>query len=1113
MINKGFEADWGDEGSHKVKVFPVGGDPYITEKGEFHTPPGWLSYYKHEPGEWDQPEVGDIRAEYVPYRVHSGEKAAKLFTFHRKHDAGLMQVVDVEKGSKLRFTAWAHAWSNHELLGHESCYNDPHCSAGVGREEVLLLEEDVPPLNGDSWNDAKGNFAFVVGIDPHGGTNPYSPDVVWGKKAYIYNGYFKVPYAEAVAQSDKVTVFLRSKTLWAFKHNDAYWDDAELEVVSTQQPDECVCPRVPYYRKYVLLPQIEDRLEAADWRQGAAIGGAWDLSTFGHSADDSGVGPQERVVVAVNPELWNGSIRDFLDTYYAGASYVPLSAISPVELGIKLLPPLEEDIAQGQAWTEWKDRYFGEDLSQTIGRYGCFLTGFSIILRKIYGRNVTPPALDKLLVMARTAYASGNLLMWENAVGLFSAFDDVIKDTKRYTAAELKGLLNDGYEIILRQVDGAHFVYLESVDGETLKVIDTYDGQRKDRPVSGYAGIRAAHKVDYTGPIEDFNYRVVKKGSKLGTHLIYANHALDFSNRLTSSGAKFPVMKAVDDFGWVVQASINSPDTIFIGRRTWGGEGCGGVESWGHDEMVSHANKALDIIERKIAETPGLGNVIDYWEPYNEPDPPEASGYRALAQLMLVTMAAAKERGLKLGLFSLNAGTPEWEEMDAMAQTGVFERAKIDGHILALHEGTFTTHDPKQYWGDTIPNSPVVEGAGSLNFRYRYLYDLMKERDAIIPLVVSEWYCGDEQSASTETIIDAVAWYDSEMAKDYYAWGFCPFTLGPSPGWTHTDYERFYEGGLIDRIVALKNRENALPDSSYEPPVTPPSPLAIGLHDEGGGQWLMDNGVNGHCLAHKQIQTTPQALNFDKLANNGIKVWLRINWGYADGTGSIPQPIDADGWVNAVVETINRSSGVSGFIIGNEVNNPAEWPGGYPQPVVIITPSYYTDLYNKICGRVSKPIAPFSIDPYNVVAQEFGQPGDPKIWAQYIYDNASRIDFLALHAKTQTNNPDECWSNAKFSNAPLTGRHLHLRTIEDQLSWAQNLNVPVLITELNPQLRGDGTMGWEADNVKWIENAMSYISTQPIQAVMLYRYDLAGGGQEGFALSNKPLLLNAIKSY
>jgi hypothetical protein len=76
-----------------------------------------------------------------------------------------------------------------------------------------------------------------VGIDPTGGTDPLADTVVWGQGAHIYNEYAQVPSVEATAQADTVTVFLRSRTLWPFKHNDAYWDDAEL-VVPDEEPPE-----------------------------------------------------------------------------------------------------------------------------------------------------------------------------------------------------------------------------------------------------------------------------------------------------------------------------------------------------------------------------------------------------------------------------------------------------------------------------------------------------------------------------------------------------------------------------------------------------------------------------------------------------------------------------------------------------------------------------------------------------------------------------------------------------------------------------------------------------------------------------------------------------------
>ena len=230
--NGGFEADWGDEKSHRCLVFSTSESSQEKEVGNIFTPPGWLTWFRHEPGTWDQPEVRDAWKEHDSRRVHSGEKGMLLFTFFRKHDAGFLQQVRVTSGQKLRLTAWAHAWSNHNIEGHDDCTDDGRCSCGVGRQAAFILEGEAPELGQDSWTDAIPNFTFYVGIDPTGGTNPYASTVVWGRGAHIYNKHAQTPPAEATAQSATVTVFLRSKTMWGFKHNDAYWDDVELVVVS-----------------------------------------------------------------------------------------------------------------------------------------------------------------------------------------------------------------------------------------------------------------------------------------------------------------------------------------------------------------------------------------------------------------------------------------------------------------------------------------------------------------------------------------------------------------------------------------------------------------------------------------------------------------------------------------------------------------------------------------------------------------------------------------------------------------------------------------------------------------------------------------------------------------
>jgi lysozyme len=295
-----------------------------------------------------------------------------------------------------------------------------------------------------------------------------------------------------------------------------------------------------------------------------------------------------------------------------------------------------------------------------------------------------------------------------------------------------------------------------------------------------------------------------------------------------------------------------------------------------------------------------------------------------------------------------------------------------------------------------------------------------------------------------------------------------------------------------------------------------PQPL-IGLHDEVGGEWMCSQGMRGVCLMHRIVQTQPITINCLNLSLSGVKVLVRLNWGYADGTGTVPPPQHKDAWVNAVVTTIaaSRDKGVWGWIIGNEVNNPVEWPGGYPHPSHVVSPAYYVELYNRIWWgvQVDDLIAPVPLDPYNAKAHEFGQAADPRDWAQYIYAHIDGADFLAIHAKTQGNDPAECWSDAQFTDWPLTGRFLHLRTVEDQLSWvpAHRWGRGAYITELNPQRRADGKLGWEPDNTQWVHQACAYLRTQPVAGMAFYRYQRAGD-QAGFGLDNKAAILQTIRA-
>ena len=377
LQNAGFEADWGEESSHRALVIPASGVGQVQDIGNIFTPPGWLAWFRHEAGKWDQPEVRDARKSGDPLRVHSGEKSILLFTFYRRHDAGFLQTADVTPGKLYRLEAWSHAWSNHEEkqgAGSTPDFphpDDPRWSEGaplVGHNShVSLRPEQIPLLVGDKQIDAVGNFLFTLGLDPLGTGNPLADSVVWGTPVANYNGHSPVPAVEAVAQGSTMTVVLRSTTLWAFKHNDAYWDDASLIEVDGQPSTGRGAPRIQYAREYWV---VDATLPLAR-RKEIYTQAAEENKTAGPSFDDAGIGDLDDRTARLwdIPGIERQAYLDFYRDYYPGVKVEWAGGVEP--------DPLNKwrQYAQSQRDPFWADvRRYGALCTTTIGADGCWDT-------------------------------------------------------------------------------------------------------------------------------------------------------------------------------------------------------------------------------------------------------------------------------------------------------------------------------------------------------------------------------------------------------------------------------------------------------------------------------------------------------------------------------------------------------------------------------------------------------------------------------------------------------------------------------------------------------------------------------------------------------------------
>lgn len=146
----------------------------------------------------------------VPPRSISGN-AQKWGASYYTYIAGVYQQVSgLAPGARLQFSAFTQAFN---------CSNDLGCFDGSGRR-------------GYSY-EAGENF-LRVGIDPTGGTNPFSSSIVWSSYANPLDAYMQ-QVVEAVAQSDKATVFVWSAPQYSLKHLEAFVDSASL-LVTGQGP-------------------------------------------------------------------------------------------------------------------------------------------------------------------------------------------------------------------------------------------------------------------------------------------------------------------------------------------------------------------------------------------------------------------------------------------------------------------------------------------------------------------------------------------------------------------------------------------------------------------------------------------------------------------------------------------------------------------------------------------------------------------------------------------------------------------------------------------------------------------------------------------------------------
>jgi len=205
-----------------------GGENYQDDQVEIGVPQGWQAWwrrgqldctlYQQLPTDGQCPLLDDPSAVYyrpefqvlngdemiLGERVQNGSQAVRFFCTYGVCTAGLYRRVEAVIGQAYVFGGMAFTWCDNTPAVHE----DPLISQLVTRDDQL-------------------NCEVALGIDPAGGIDPFSGNIVWITRNY-YDTYQYLETPAITAQSDVITLFIRGRSLWGMHHNDFHFDNLSV---------------------------------------------------------------------------------------------------------------------------------------------------------------------------------------------------------------------------------------------------------------------------------------------------------------------------------------------------------------------------------------------------------------------------------------------------------------------------------------------------------------------------------------------------------------------------------------------------------------------------------------------------------------------------------------------------------------------------------------------------------------------------------------------------------------------------------------------------------------------------------------------------------------------
>jgi hypothetical protein len=204
-------------------------------------------------------------ASNIPARIHAGRYAVDAFASFGGMDVSLYQQAgNIPIGAVVTGSAWLQAWTS-------GCNPFPPNFPPQDAVSLLGINENDGTCGPEIWPIETNHM--IVGIDPFGGINPRSANVIWNwnvadpKWWGPYDVYSSTLPVVVTAQAFTVTLFLRGITVAPIKFDDVYFDSASLTYCC--QPELSAVQDLPWPLSSTVTVTLQSMLTLTQLSTGA----------------------------------------------------------------------------------------------------------------------------------------------------------------------------------------------------------------------------------------------------------------------------------------------------------------------------------------------------------------------------------------------------------------------------------------------------------------------------------------------------------------------------------------------------------------------------------------------------------------------------------------------------------------------------------------------------------------------------------------------------------------------------------------------------------------------------------------------------------------------------